>query len=84
MFPPAEMPCLGDTQCTLYTNLAATHCQGGDLDEAERCCNKALTVRPHALAPLRTLVYIHLRRGQHSQALQQLKQSRIQQSRTQR
>eukprot|EP00406_Dinophysis_acuminata_P021164 CAMPEP_0179349900 /NCGR_PEP_ID=MMETSP0797-20121207/74478_1 /TAXON_ID=47934 /ORGANISM="Dinophysis acuminata, Strain DAEP01" /LENGTH=1078 /DNA_ID=CAMNT_0021064795 /DNA_START=84 /DNA_END=3320 /DNA_ORIENTATION=+ len=77
-YGPTEFPRLGDTQCMLYTDLAALHIQDGHLEEAERCCERALQVQPRALAPLRTLVYILLRRGDSAQALQRLKQSRIQ------
>mmetsp|Transcript_53258 Transcript_53258/g.105865 ORF Transcript_53258/g.105865 Transcript_53258/m.105865 type:complete len:1056 (-) Transcript_53258:49-3216(-) len=80
-YGPSEFPCLGDTQCMLYTNLAALQIQEGHLDEAERACEKALQVQPRALAPLHTLVYILLRRGQHAQALERLKQSRMPDSR---
>jgi Flp pilus assembly protein TadD len=65
----------------LYANLAALQIQEGHLDEAERACEKALQVQPRALAPLHTLVYILLRRGQHAQALERLKQSRMPDSR---
>eukprot|EP00927_Polykrikos_kofoidii_P054706 TRINITY_DN49091_c0_g1_i1.p1 TRINITY_DN49091_c0_g1~~TRINITY_DN49091_c0_g1_i1.p1 ORF type:complete len:1139 (-),score=196.03 TRINITY_DN49091_c0_g1_i1:147-3563(-) len=78
VYPPSEFPRLGDSQCMLRTNLAAIHVQEGNLDEAERCCEKALEAQPRALAPLRTLVYILLRRGEHSEALAILKRSRTQ------
>mmetsp|Transcript_96310 Transcript_96310/g.272301 ORF Transcript_96310/g.272301 Transcript_96310/m.272301 type:complete len:1086 (-) Transcript_96310:42-3299(-) len=78
MYPPAEFPRLGDSQCMLLTNLAALHVQDGSLKEAERCCERALQAQPRALAPLRTLIYILLRKGQHPQALARLKQSRLQ------
>jgi len=81
-YGPSEFPCLGDTQCMLYANLAALQIQEGHLDEAERACEKAMQVQPRALAPLHTLVYILLRRGQHAQALERLKQSRMPDSRT--
>lgn len=77
VYPPSEYSSLGETQCVLYTNLAAIHVQDGNLDEAEACCEKALHVTPRALAPLRTLVYVFLRRGNHVQALRRLKQSRL-------
>jgi len=77
-YPPTELPRLGDTQCMLYTNLGALHVQDGNLAEAERCCELALKVQPRALAPLRTLVYILMRKGQHSQALEKLRVSRMQ------
>jgi len=73
----SELPHLGEAQCMLLTNLAALHIQDGNLEEAERSCERALQVQPCALAPLRTCVYILLRKGQHSQALQRLKQSRL-------
>merc|ERR1712046_280190 len=72
-----EFPRLGETQCILYTNLAALQIQDGNLTEAEKCCERALQAQPRALAPLRTLVYLHLRTGQDEQALQRLKQSRL-------
>jgi len=81
-YGPSEFPCLGDTQCMLYANLAALQIQEGHLDEAERACKKALQVQPRALAPLHTLVYILLRRGQHAQALESLKQNRMPDRRT--
>jgi len=84
VYPPTELPRLGDAQCMLYTNLAALHAQDSNLEEAERCCEKALQVQPHALAPLRTLVYVLLRRGDHEEALQRLKQSRLSGSSTAR
>jgi hypothetical protein len=77
VYPPSEFPRLGDTQCMLYTNLAALHIQDGNLEEAEKCCKRSLQVQPRGLAPLRTLVYILLRKGQPAQALQRLKQSRM-------
>mmetsp|Transcript_85932 Transcript_85932/g.191252 ORF Transcript_85932/g.191252 Transcript_85932/m.191252 type:complete len:1099 (+) Transcript_85932:118-3414(+) len=77
-YPASEFPCLGDTQCMLFTNLGALHVQDGNLDEAERCCEKALQVQPKALAPLRTLVYILLRKNKSVQAIERLKQSRMQ------
>jgi len=77
MYPPSEFTRLGETQCMLYTNLAALHVQDDKLDEAEAACEKALRVQPHALAPLRTLVYILLRKGNSVQALRRLKQSRL-------
>lgn len=70
----------GDMQCMLYTNLAALHAQEGNLAEAQRCCERATQVQPRALAPLRTLIYILLRKGLHAEALAKLKQSRVQQS----
>lgn len=76
-FSLTEFPRLGDSQSMLLTNLAAIHVQDGNLGEAERCCEKALQAQPRALAPLRTLVYVLLRKGRHSQALAHLKQSRI-------
>eukprot|EP00933_Yihiella_yeosuensis_P005503 TRINITY_DN110027_c0_g1_i1.p1 TRINITY_DN110027_c0_g1~~TRINITY_DN110027_c0_g1_i1.p1 ORF type:complete len:1068 (+),score=288.44 TRINITY_DN110027_c0_g1_i1:182-3385(+) len=76
MYEPSLFPRLGDTQCMLYTNLASLHSQDGNLDEAERACEKALQVQPQALAPLRTLVYLLLRKGQSDQALRRLKESR--------
>lgn len=77
VYPPSEFTRLGETQCMLYTNLAALHVQDDNLDEAEACCERALQVQPNALAPLRTLVYVLLRRGNHIQALHRLKQSRL-------
>mmetsp|Transcript_36207 Transcript_36207/g.84912 ORF Transcript_36207/g.84912 Transcript_36207/m.84912 type:complete len:1060 (-) Transcript_36207:106-3285(-) len=76
-FPPTEFPRLGDTQCLLYTNLAAVHVQDGNLTEAEKACKLALQARPQALGPLRTLVYIFLRRGNHDKALERLRKSRM-------
>jgi len=76
-YPPSEFARVGEAQCMLYTNLAALHIQDDNLDEAEASCEKALQVQPHALAPLRTLVYVLLRRGNHVQALHRLKQSRL-------
>lgn len=76
MYPPTEFPRLGDMQCMLYSNLASLHLQDGNLKEAERCCEKAFEASPNSLAPLRTLVYILLRRGKHTEALQRLKQGR--------
>merc|ERR1712125_260329 len=49
MYPPSELPRLGDTQCMLYTNLAALHVQDGNLEEAERSCEKALALQHCAL-----------------------------------
>jgi len=77
MYSPCELPQLGDAQCMLCTNLAALHIQDGNLDEAERSCQRALQVQPGALAPLRTLTYILLRRGRHAKALECLKRSRL-------
>mmetsp|Transcript_55303 Transcript_55303/g.124190 ORF Transcript_55303/g.124190 Transcript_55303/m.124190 type:complete len:1081 (+) Transcript_55303:78-3320(+) len=76
-YPPTEFPRLGDTQCLLYTNLAAVHIQDGNLAEAEKVCKLALQARPRAVGPLRTLVYILLRKGQHDKAIQRLRKSRM-------
>merc|ERR1712137_58501 len=76
-YPGSEFPSLGNTQCVLYTNLAALHAQDGNLVEAERCCEKALQFQPSALSPLHTLTYVLLRRGQPDQALQCLKHGRL-------
>eukprot|EP00442_Polarella_glacialis_P000769 CAMPEP_0115050414 /NCGR_PEP_ID=MMETSP0227-20121206/1768_1 /TAXON_ID=89957 /ORGANISM="Polarella glacialis, Strain CCMP 1383" /LENGTH=1017 /DNA_ID=CAMNT_0002434261 /DNA_START=44 /DNA_END=3097 /DNA_ORIENTATION=+ len=78
MYEPSVFPRLGDMQCMLYTNLAAVHCQDGNIAEAEKACEKALQVQPMALAPLRTLVYLLLRKGQNDEALRRLKESRSQ------
>merc|ERR1711966_641748 len=72
-YGPTEFPRVGETQSVLYTNLAALHIQDGNLKEAERCCERALQVQPRALAPLRSLVYILLSKGQHAAALQRLR-----------
>mmetsp|Transcript_38620 Transcript_38620/g.111032 ORF Transcript_38620/g.111032 Transcript_38620/m.111032 type:complete len:1048 (-) Transcript_38620:174-3317(-) len=77
VYPPSEFGRLGETQCMLYTNLAAVHVQDGNLDLAEECCEKALKVEPAALAPLRTLVYILLRRGDGIQAMRRLQRRRL-------
>lgn len=77
VYPPSEFSRLGETQCMLYTNLAAVHVQDGNLDLAEECCEKALKVEPSALAPLRTLVYVLLRRGDNAQAMQRLQRRRL-------
>lgn len=77
VYPPAELPRLGDAQCMLYTNLAALQVQDGNMEEAERCCERALQAQPRALAPLRTLVYVFLQRGSHTEALSRLKQNRL-------
>jgi tetratricopeptide (TPR) repeat protein len=76
-YPATEMPKLGETQCMLYTNLAALHAQDGNLAEAERCCEQALRLQPSALAPVRTMVYLLIRRGKHAQALERLRQTRV-------
>lgn len=80
-YPPTEFPRLGDSQCMMLTNLAALHIQDGNLKEAERCCERALQAQPRAFAPLRTLVYVLMRKGNNQQALSRLKQSRLQGSR---
>merc|ERR1719329_1944177 len=76
MYPATEMPRLGDAQCMLYTNLAALHTQDGNLAEAERCCEQALRLQPAAIAPVRSMIYILIRKGKHAQALERLKQIR--------
>lgn len=75
-YPPAEFPRLGEAQCTLLTNLASIHVQDGNFNEAERCCEKALHAHPSAIPPLRTLAYLLLRKGEHAQAIERLRQSR--------
>eukprot|EP00928_Gymnodinium_smaydae_P007793 TRINITY_DN12793_c0_g1_i2.p1 TRINITY_DN12793_c0_g1~~TRINITY_DN12793_c0_g1_i2.p1 ORF type:complete len:1041 (+),score=272.00 TRINITY_DN12793_c0_g1_i2:120-3242(+) len=76
-FPPTEFPRLGDAQSMLLTNMAAVQIQENNLREAERICERALQAQPKALAPLRTLLYILLRRGKQKEALQRLKQGRM-------
>eukprot|EP00931_Biecheleriopsis_adriatica_P060663 TRINITY_DN36440_c0_g2_i1.p1 TRINITY_DN36440_c0_g2~~TRINITY_DN36440_c0_g2_i1.p1 ORF type:complete len:1041 (-),score=243.18 TRINITY_DN36440_c0_g2_i1:40-3162(-) len=77
-YEPSVFPPLGDMQCTLYTNVAAMQCQDGNFDEAQRSCEKALQIQPRALAPLKTLVYLLLRKGESGEALRRLKESRPQ------
>jgi Flp pilus assembly protein TadD len=77
-FPATELPQPQDTQCMLYTNLATLHAQDSNFAEAERCCELALKLQPRALAPLRTLVYILIRRDKHPQALELLRKNRLQ------
>lgn len=77
MYPPCEFASLGDAQCMLYTNLGSLHVQDGKLPEAERCCERALQLQPRALAPLRTLVYILLKKQQYKEALDRLMQGRL-------
>jgi len=75
-YEPSVYPHLGDQQCMLYTNVAAMHAADGNYEEAQRSCDRALQIQPRALAPLRTLVYLLLRKGQSAEAIRRLKEGR--------
>jgi len=75
-YEPSVYPHLGDQQCMLYSNVAAMHAADGNFEEAQRSCDRALQIQPRALAPLRTLVYLLLRKGQSAEAIRRLKEGR--------
>jgi len=77
VYPPSEFPRLGEAQSILLSSMANLHAQDGNLEEAERCCRRALQLQPKAGGALRTLVYVLLKEGRHEHALLCLKQSRM-------
>eukprot|EP00929_Paragymnodinium_shiwhaense_P119283 TRINITY_DN91171_c0_g1_i1.p1 TRINITY_DN91171_c0_g1~~TRINITY_DN91171_c0_g1_i1.p1 ORF type:complete len:1053 (+),score=262.09 TRINITY_DN91171_c0_g1_i1:112-3159(+) len=79
-YPSTTLCQLGDMQSMLLCNLAALQCTDGnakELKEAEKRCEQALLAQPQALAPLRMLIYILLRKGDHAKALERLRRSRL-------
>ncbi|CAE7186894.1 unnamed protein product, partial [Symbiodinium pilosum] len=72
-YESAMFPTLGDMQSILFTNMAVAMAQDGALEEARKVCEKALTIQPRALLPLRMLCSLLMKQGHQGEAIKRLK-----------
>jgi len=80
---PSPYAALGQTnpfslaaRCTLYVNMANVHILKNDFNHAQQCLNQALLLCPNSSAALILQVYLELRKGNTTTAIELLKSRR--------
>ena len=72
----ASSPSSVEARAALCVNLASIRLQQNELDLAEKSLRKALALAPSSSDALRGMVYLHLRQGKSSSAMQLLQERR--------